>query len=107
MRIALVASLVSPLRLAEANGPHAVIVDLARGLAGCGHRVTVYAAAGSAAAGVRIVEVPVEGEARGASLHVDTAAAGDATAALNRGFARLFDRVRRDAPDAVSQHAFD
>ena len=31
MRIALTASLVSPILEAEANGPHAVIVDLARG----------------------------------------------------------------------------
>ena len=59
MRVALVASLLSPIREAEANGPHAVIVDLARGLTVRGHDVTVYAAAGSRAAGVRIVGLAV------------------------------------------------
>lgn len=107
MRIALVASLVSPLRPAEANGPHVVVVDLARGLTARGHRVAVYAAAGSAADGVEIVEVPVEAAAEGANLRVDQASTWEATTALNRGFVRLFAQVRRDAPDAVSQHAFD
>ncbi len=54
MRIALVASLVSPIREAAANGPHAVILDLARGLTGLGHSVVVYAAAGSEADGVEV-----------------------------------------------------
>lgn len=107
MRIAMVASLVSPMRAAEANGPHAVIIDLARGLTARGHQVTVYAAAGSTAAGVEIVEIPVEPEARDAALHVDGRAGDHAIAALNRGFARLFSQLRRDAPDVVSQHAFD
>lgn len=107
MRIALVASLVSPMRPAEANGPHAVIVDLARGLAARGHRTTVYAAAGSAAEGVEIVQVPVSPEAQGACLRAGREARPGATAALNRGFERLFERLRADAPDVVSQHAFD
>lgn len=107
MRIALVASLVSPMRPAEANGPHAVIVDLARGLAARGHRITVYAAAGSAVDGVEVVEVPVSPEARGASLRAGGAARPEATAALNLGFERLFERLRADAPDVISQHAFD
>lgn len=107
MRIALVASLVSPLRPAEANGPHAVIVDLARGLAARGHTVTVYAAAGSVADEVHIVEIPVEAEAQRASLRVDHTPLAPATAALNRGFVLLFGRLRHDAPDVISQHAFD
>ena len=108
MRVAMVASLVSPIRAAEANGPHAVIVDLARGLTARGHRVSVYAAAGSVADGVDIVEIPVDPEAGDARLHVDRGAAADvATAALNRGFARLYARLHADAPDVVSQHAFD
>lgn len=107
MHVALVASLVSPILAAEANGPHAVMLDLARGLAGTGERVTVYAAAGSVADDVEIVEMPVEPEARAASLRVDGSTATGATAALNRGFVRLFERIRDDAPDVVSQHAFD
>ena len=45
MRVAVVTSLVSPLREPQANGPQAVIADLARGLSGRGHVVTVVAAA--------------------------------------------------------------
>lgn len=107
MRIALVASLVSPIRAAEANGPHAVIIDLARGLVARGHRVTVHAAAGSAADGVDITEVPVEEAAHGANLRIGQLPPRAATAALNRGFARLFAQLRDDEPDVVSQHAFD
>jgi glycosyltransferase involved in cell wall biosynthesis len=115
MRVALVASLVSPLRAAEANGPHAVIVDLAKGLSARGHHVTIYAAAGSVADGVDVCQIPVEPAAAAASLRLGgaaatgtaTAAARSASDALDRGFARLFERLRRDRPDAVSQHAYD
>lgn len=107
MRVAVVDSLVSPIRSAEASGPHVVIVDLARGLAARGHRVSVYAAADSVANGVDIVEIPVEPESGGARLQVGRGSADGATAALNRGFARLYARLDADAPDAVSQHAFD
>lgn len=109
MRVALVASLVSPIVEAEANGPHAVIRDLGAGLAARGHDVTVYAAQGSAVGAIRVVQVPVAPVARLASIGV---AAGvrptdQATAALNRGYVLLFDRLRADEPDVVSQHAFD
>jgi glycosyltransferase involved in cell wall biosynthesis len=107
MHIAVVASLVSPIRAAEANGPHAVIVDLARGLSARGHRVTIYAAAGSTADGVEIVQIPVAPEASRAELRVDGRTDHRATAALNRGFERLFNHIRHDRPDAISQHAFD
>lgn len=107
MRIALVASLVSPIRAAEANGPHSVILDVAGGLAARGHAVTVYAARGSAARDVQIVEIPVEPTAKGAELRFDGGPDDHATAALNRGFLRLFARLRSDAPDVISQHAFD
>ena len=107
MRIALVASLVTPLREPQANGPQSVIVDLARGLAERGHVVKVYAAAGSTLDGVDVVEIAVDEAATGAAIRVSGRPSAAATAALNRGFARLFARVRRSAPDVVSQHAFD
>lgn len=107
MRVALTASLVSPLRAAEANGPHAVMLDLARGLEARGHSATIYAAAGSVADGVDLRPIPVESAAAGASLQLAAAAPTAATAALNRAFVRLFDAVRQDRPDVVSQHAFD
>lgn len=105
MRIALVPSLVSPMRRAEANGPHAVIVDLARGLAARGHAITMFAAAGSVIEGFEVREIPVEPVAQGAQ--VGARPSRGATEALNRAFARLFAELRRDAPDAISQHAFD
>lgn len=107
MRVALVASLVSPLRRAEANGPHAVIIDLARGLTARGHRAVVYAAAGSVAEGIEIVQVFVDEAVRDGAVQVGVAAPSAATEALDRGFERLFAVLRRDGPDVVSQHAFD
>ena len=56
MRVALVASLVSPIRRAESNGPHSIIIDLARGLGARGHETVVFAARGSTARGVRVHE---------------------------------------------------
>jgi glycosyltransferase involved in cell wall biosynthesis len=105
MRVALVPSLVSPMRRAEANGPHAVIVDLARGLAARGHEITLYGAAGSEIEGFAIREIHVEPVAQGAQ--VGAKASRGATEALNRAFARLFDELRREPPDVISQHAFD
>lgn len=112
MRVALVASLVSPLRVAEANGPHAIIVDLARGLGARGHDVTIYAAEGSVTDDIDLCQIPVEPVAAAASLRMSNApltdaAPGMAADALGRGFGRLFERVRRDRPDVVSQHAYD
>jgi len=108
MRIALVASLVSPIRPAEANGPHSVIIDLARGLGARGHETIVFAAAGSFARGVRLQEVDVDPLVHLAAVQADGAHAPElAQRALARGFERLFDDVRRFSPDAVSQHAFD
>ena len=107
MRVAITTSLVAPLRAAEANGPHAVVIDLARGLSARGHEVTVYAAAGSVAEGVDVVQVPVDGAAADASVRVGRVAPARAVRALNDGFRALFVRLRDDAPDAVSQHAFD
>ena len=108
MRIALVASLVGPIRPAAANGPHSVILDLARGLGARGHEIVVFAARGSVARGVAIREIDVDPIAQGAAIQADGGEApAAAKAALARGFDRLFDEVRRFAPDAVSQHAFD
>jgi len=105
MRIALVPSLVSPMRRAEANGPHAVILDLARGLTARGHEITLYGAAGSDVEGFAVKEIPVEPVAQGAQGGAKPSRG--ATEALTRAFARLFDELRRNPPDAISQHAFD
>ena len=84
MRVALVASLVSPLRLAEANGPHGVMLDVARGLTERGHEVAIYAAAGSEADGIRIVQIPVDGAAQSAAIKVGVRPSPMATATCRR-----------------------
>ena len=106
MDIGLVASLVAPILEAEANGPHAVIADLAHGLRERGHRVTVYAAAGSRLPGVEVVEIPVAAAARAARILPARSAAGP-NAALRAAFARCFTAIRWRGHDAISQHAFD
>ena len=108
MRIALVASLVSPIREAEANGPHAIILDLARGLDARGHETVVFAARGSSTRGVRIHEIDVPPIAQQAAIQTDgSAASALAQRALATGFDQLYERVHEFEPDAVSQHAFD
>lgn len=107
MRVALVTSPVAPIRPAEANGPHAVVIDLARGLRRRGHEAIVYAAEGSVVDGVDVVEVPVDPSAAAAAVRIGAQPPAAATAALDEGFARMFSLVARDRPDVISQHAFD
>jgi glycosyltransferase involved in cell wall biosynthesis len=108
MRIALVASLVSPIREAQANGPHSIILDLARGLGARGHETVVFAARGSSARGVRIQEIDVDPIVQQAAVQSDGSTTPvPARQALTRGFENLFEEVRRFAPDVISQHAFD
>jgi glycosyltransferase involved in cell wall biosynthesis len=107
MRIALVSSLVSPIVDAEANGPHSVIRDLARGLSERGHLVEVFAAAGSVVPGVDVAQIPVDPAASHAAVRADGSVDRSARDALARGFEALFGEVRARDPDVVSQHAFD
>lgn len=103
MRIALVAPLVSPVLEAQAYGAHAVLIDLARGLASRGHDVTVHAREGSHVQGLRIVTVdpgPV-GPRAGATGPWHPPLPG-----MRRAFAEVFARIRQDGT-VVSQHAFD
>jgi len=91
LNIALVAPLAAPIGDPEPYGNHALLIDLATGLSRRGHRVRVYAAEGSRVPGVDLLQFTVDQGARGAPA----------------GFERLFRRLRSDAPDVVSQHAFD
>jgi glycosyltransferase involved in cell wall biosynthesis len=107
MRVALVTSPVAPIRPAEANGPHAVVVDLARGLRRRGHEAIIYAAEGSVVEGVEVIQVVVDPRAAEAAVRVGARPPAGATAALEEGFARMFALLARDRPDVISQHAFD
>jgi len=59
VRIAVVASPVTPLRPAQLGGAQAFISDLAAGLAARGHDVTLHCTEGSEVPGVKLVMVPV------------------------------------------------
>lgn len=106
MRIAVVASLVTPLLPVQAGGAQAFLVDLARGLAGRGHEVRVYCAEGSDVPGLDLARIPVEAAVAEALVMPGGRPAG-AVPELRRSFELLFKELRRWSPDAVSQHAFD
>lgn len=109
MRIAVVASPVTPLLPAQLGGAQAFLCDLATGLAARGHDVAIHCAEGSVVPGVRLVKVaPPPDAARalvkpgGAPARVPPPAPGVAAA-----LRVMFDAIRADGVDAVSQHAFD
>lgn len=106
MRIAVVASLVTPLREAQVGGAQAFLTDLARALVGRGHDVTVYCAEGSSLAGLRLATVPAPAGVE-AALVMPGGAPPPPLPALAAAFERLFAAVRADGCDAVTQHAFD
>lgn len=106
MRIAITASLVLPVRQAQPGGAQAFLCDLATALEQRGHLVTVYCAEGSSADGLRLVQVPVDPAVAAAKVRPAGAVAAP-PAALREGFERMFQAVRAEAPDAISQHAFD
>ena len=106
MKLAVVASLVTPLLPVQAGGAQAFLTDLARGLAGRGHAVELYCAEGSRVPGVALVRIPVDAAvARGKVMPGGSARA--AVPELARAFETLFAELRRRGADAVSQHAFD
>jgi glycosyltransferase involved in cell wall biosynthesis len=106
MRIAVTASLVLPVREAQTGGATAFLCDLAAALHERGHEVTVYCAEGSSLAGLRLVQVPVDPAVSAARVRPGASPAA-AVPALRQAFARQFEAVRAEEPDAVSQHAFD
>jgi UDP-glucose:tetrahydrobiopterin glucosyltransferase len=106
VRVAVVASLVTPLLPVQAGGAQAFLTDLARGLAGRGHSVLLYCAAGSEVPRVELVEIPVEAAVARAMVMPGGAPRGPVPE-LRQAFEQLFAEIRRRGADAVSQHAFD
>jgi glycosyltransferase involved in cell wall biosynthesis len=105
VRIAVVASPVTPLRPAQLGGAQAFVCDLAAGLARRGHDVTLHCADGSAVDGVRLVTVPAPADAAAALVMPggrEPRPAPGVAEALAAMFASIPDRV-----DVISQHAFD
>jgi glycosyltransferase involved in cell wall biosynthesis len=107
LKIAVVASLVTPLQTAQLGGAQAFLCDLAIGLSQRGHEVALYCAEGSEVPGVDLIQIPV---APGADLALMMPGSNDEPAAspvIRRAFDLLFKQLHRLGADVVSQHAFD
>jgi UDP-glucose:tetrahydrobiopterin glucosyltransferase len=105
VKIAVVASPVTPLRPAQLGGAQAFVCDLAAGLAAGGHDVTLHCAEGSEVAGVRLVMVPVPRDAAQALVMPGGAAPAPAPG-VAAALEAMFDSIPAGI-DAISQHAFD
>ena len=107
MRIAVVASPVTPLRPAQLGGAQAFVCDLAAGLARRGHHVRLFCTEGSDVPGVELVTVPAPRDAAAALVMPGGGAAPPPSPGVTAALASIFDAVRSARFDAVSQHAFD
>jgi len=106
MRIAVVASPVTPLRPAQPGGAQAVLCDLAAGLTRKGHEVVLYCAEGSEVDGVKVVTVPRPRDAA-AALVMPLGKPGPPAPGVDEAIAAILDAVVSRHPNVVSQHAFD
>ena len=107
MRLALIASLVSPIREPQRGGAQSFLADLATGLARRGHEVDVFAASRSEIDGACVVDVGIDAS----TLHEFLYRAGSPPpvdlAPFVAAYARLFDAVGERPYDVVHNHAFD
>ena len=106
MKIAVVASPVTPLRPAQTGGAQSVICDLAVGMVRRGHNVLLHCAEGSEVAGVELVMVPAPPDAQQALVMPGGARAIPAPG-VTRAITAMFRGIEASRPDVVSQHAFD
>jgi glycosyltransferase involved in cell wall biosynthesis len=106
LRIAVIASPVTPLRPAQLGGAQAFVCDLALGLTRRGHDVTLHCTEGSDVPGVRLVTVPAPGDAREA-LVMPGGAPPPPAPGVAAALRAMFENVASLHVDAVSQHAFD
>jgi UDP-glucose:tetrahydrobiopterin glucosyltransferase len=106
VRIAVVASPVTPLRPAQTGGAQSVICDLAVGMVRRGHNVLLHCAEGSEVAGVELVMVPTPTDANKA-LVMPGGAPAIPTPGVTEAITAMFRAVEASRPDVVSQHAFD
>ena len=95
------------LQPAQLGGAQAFLCDLAIGLSRRGHEVLLYCAEGSEVPGVNLVQIPI---APGSEQALMMPGSGDEPApssVIRRAFDQLFETLRRQGADVVSQHAFD
>jgi UDP-glucose:tetrahydrobiopterin glucosyltransferase len=106
VKIAVVASPVTPLRPAQTGGAQSVICDLAVGMVRRGHNVLLHCAEGSEVAGVELVMVPTPTDANRA-LVMPGGAPAIPTPGVTEAITAMFRGIEASRPDVVSQHAFD
>lgn len=106
MRIAVVASPVTPLRPAQLGGAQAFVCDLALGLVRKGHDVTLHCAEGSQVPGVRLAMVPAPLDAA-AALVMPGGAPPPPAPGVAAAIGAMFETIAASEVDVVSQHAFD
>jgi glycosyltransferase involved in cell wall biosynthesis len=105
MRIAIIASPVTPLRPQQSGGAQAFVSDLAVGLARRGHDVRLHCTEGSEVPGVHLVMVPAPVDAD-AALVMPGGRAPEPAPGVAAALEAMF-RSIDPGTDAVSQHAFD
>jgi glycosyltransferase involved in cell wall biosynthesis len=105
VRIAVVASPVTPLRPGQVGGAQAFVSDLATGLARRGHEVRLHCAEGSEVPGATLVMVPAPFDAA-AALVMPAGPAPEAAPGVSAAIVEMFRSIAPDT-DVVSQHAFD
>jgi glycosyltransferase involved in cell wall biosynthesis len=106
VRIAVVASPVTPLRPAQLGGAQAFVCDLAVGLARRGHDVVLHCAEGSQCDGVHLVTVRVPRDAEQA-LVMPGGVEPPPAPGVEAAFAAMFGSIVVAGFDVISQHAFD
>jgi len=106
MKIAVVASPVTPLLPAQLGGSQALLSDIAAGLARRGHDVAVFCAEGSQVPGLRVVTVARPPDAA-AALVMPLGAPPPPAPGVSAAIRAMFEAIREHRPDVVTQHAFD
>jgi glycosyltransferase involved in cell wall biosynthesis len=107
LRLALIASLVSPVREPQCGGAQAFLADLATGLATRGHEVDVFAASGSEIDGARVVDVGVDASTLQQFLYRAGSSPPADPAPFVAAYARVFEALGKQSYDVVHNHAFD
>lgn len=106
MRIAVIASPVTPLLPAQTGGAQSLLTDLAIGLARRGNEVRLFCAEGSDVHGVKLVMVPRPSDAARALVMPGGPPPAPAPG-VAAAFEAIFDAVNSFGPEVVSQHAYD
>jgi glycosyltransferase involved in cell wall biosynthesis len=107
LRLALVASMVSPIREPQCGGAQSFLADLAAGLTRRGHEVDVFAASGSEIDGVRVVDIGIDASTLHEFLYRAGSSPPSDRAPFVTAYKRVFEAIAERSYDVVHNHAFD